>query len=93
MFLQRDGHVVRIPISEAQRWGYSLTVSPQRVVLRSPNAQPHAEVMMVGNVLVVHSVYHRFMLSLVISRSDSWLLHDGCGLDSLTFRASDLSTT
>ncbi|XP_047430113.1 uncharacterized protein LOC124999307 isoform X2 [Mugil cephalus] len=52
MFLQSDGQVVPMSISEAQRWGYSLTVSPQRVVLRSPNKQPYAEVMMVDGVPV-----------------------------------------
>lgn len=48
IFLQSDGQVSSMSISEAQRSGYSLTSSAQRVVLRSKYKQPHSEVEMVG---------------------------------------------
>lgn len=48
LFLQSDGQVSSMSITEAQRLGYSLTSSAQRVVLRSLYKQPHAEVAMVG---------------------------------------------
>ncbi len=49
MILQSDGQVSSMSIREAQRWGYSLTTTAQRVVLRSRYKQPHAELTMVGN--------------------------------------------
>uniref|UniRef100_A0A3P8TN29 ZP domain-containing protein n=1 Tax=Amphiprion percula TaxID=161767 RepID=A0A3P8TN29_AMPPE len=49
MFRRSDGQVSSMSVTEAQRWGYSLTTTAQRVVLRSPYKQPHAEVTMVGN--------------------------------------------
>lgn len=48
MFLQSDGRVSFMPISEAQKLGYNLATSTHRVVLRSPYKQPHAEVVTVG---------------------------------------------
>uniref|UniRef100_A0A3Q1GBK7 ZP domain-containing protein n=1 Tax=Acanthochromis polyacanthus TaxID=80966 RepID=A0A3Q1GBK7_9TELE len=52
MFRQRDGQVSSMSVTEAQRWGYSLTTTAQRVVLRSPYKQPHAEITMVDGVSV-----------------------------------------
>ncbi|XP_041831388.1 uncharacterized protein LOC121633429 isoform X2 [Melanotaenia boesemani] len=52
MFLKSDGQVSSMSIPEAQKWGYSLTVTTKRVVLRSPYNQPHAEVMMVDGIPV-----------------------------------------
>ncbi|XP_059212061.1 uncharacterized protein LOC131990882 isoform X2 [Centropristis striata] len=52
MFLQSDGQVSSVSISEAQRWGYSLTATARRVVLRSPYKPPHAELTMVDGVSV-----------------------------------------
>uniref|UniRef100_A0A8C4E9V1 ZP domain-containing protein n=1 Tax=Dicentrarchus labrax TaxID=13489 RepID=A0A8C4E9V1_DICLA len=49
MILQSDGPVSSMSISEAQRWGYGLSTSAQRVVLRSQYKQPHTELTMVGN--------------------------------------------
>lgn len=48
MFLHSDGQVSSMSIREAQRLGYSLTTSAQRVVLRSGYKQQHAELTMVG---------------------------------------------
>lgn len=48
MFLHSDGQVSSMSIREAQKLGYSLTTSSQRVVLRSGYKQQHAEVTMVG---------------------------------------------
>ncbi|XP_034722217.1 uncharacterized protein LOC117941262 [Etheostoma cragini] len=52
MFLQSDGRVSSMSISEAQRGGYSLTVGAQRVALRSRYKQPHAELRTVEGVPV-----------------------------------------
>ncbi|XP_070705205.1 uncharacterized protein [Pempheris klunzingeri] len=52
MFLQRDGRVSSMSVSEAQRWGYSLTTTGHRAVLRSPYKQPHAELTAVDGVPV-----------------------------------------
>ncbi|XP_028460758.1 uncharacterized protein LOC114573059 isoform X1 [Perca flavescens] len=52
MFLQSDGQVSSMSISEAQQWGYSLMVGAQRVVLRSQYKQPHAELTTVEGVPV-----------------------------------------
>ncbi|XP_035808538.2 uncharacterized protein LOC111574960 isoform X1 [Amphiprion ocellaris] len=52
MFRRSDGQVSSMSVTEAQRWGYSLTTTAQRVVLRSPYKQPHAEVTMVAGVSV-----------------------------------------
>lgn len=49
MFLQSDGQVSSMSISEAQNRGYSLTTTAQRVVLRSSYKQSHAQVITVGN--------------------------------------------
>ena len=48
MFLHSDGQVSSMSISEAQKLGYSLAASSQRVVLRSLYKQPQAEVKMVS---------------------------------------------
>ncbi|XP_032364390.1 uncharacterized protein LOC116678758 [Etheostoma spectabile] len=52
MFLQSDGRVSSMSISEAQRGGYSLVAGAQRVALRSPYKQPHAELSTVEGVPV-----------------------------------------
>ncbi|TNN44788.1 hypothetical protein EYF80_045037 [Liparis tanakae] len=52
MFLQSDGQVSYMSVSEAQRWGYSLTSTAQRSVLRSRYKRPQAEMTMVDGVLV-----------------------------------------
>uniref|UniRef100_A0A8C2WU22 ZP domain-containing protein n=1 Tax=Cyclopterus lumpus TaxID=8103 RepID=A0A8C2WU22_CYCLU len=52
MFLQSDGQVSSMSVSEAQRWGYSLTSTAQRSVLRSRYKRPQAEMTMVDGVLV-----------------------------------------
>ncbi|XP_033505059.1 uncharacterized protein LOC117271076 [Epinephelus lanceolatus] len=52
MFLQRDGQASSMSISEAQGWGYSLTTTARRVVLRSQYKPPHAELIMVDGVPV-----------------------------------------
>uniref|UniRef100_A0A3B4Z5I1 ZP-domain containing protein Ig-like domain-containing protein n=1 Tax=Stegastes partitus TaxID=144197 RepID=A0A3B4Z5I1_9TELE len=52
MFMLSDGQFSSMPVSEAQRWGYSLTITAQRMVLRSPYKQPHARMMMVNGVSV-----------------------------------------
>ncbi|XP_019964962.2 uncharacterized protein [Paralichthys olivaceus] len=52
MFLQSDGHVSPMSISEAQTQGYSLTTTSHRVVLRSQYKQRHAKVVMVDGVPV-----------------------------------------
>jgi len=49
MFLQSDGQVSYMSVSEAQRWGYSLTSTAQRSVLRARYKRPQAEMTMVGN--------------------------------------------
>ncbi|XP_031170876.1 uncharacterized protein LOC116061107 isoform X1 [Sander lucioperca] len=52
MFLQSDGQVSSMSISEAQRGGYSLTTGAQRVALRSQYKQPHAQLTTVDGVPV-----------------------------------------
>ncbi|XP_044185770.1 uncharacterized protein LOC122965674 isoform X1 [Thunnus albacares] len=52
MFLQSDGQVNAMSISEAQTQGYSLTATAKRVVFRSQYSPPHAEMMMVDGVPV-----------------------------------------
>lgn len=48
MFLQGDGQIYSLPVSEAMKLGYSLKASAQRVVLRAQYKQPQAEVKMVS---------------------------------------------
>ncbi|XP_034436491.1 uncharacterized protein LOC117758703 [Hippoglossus hippoglossus] len=50
MFLQSDGQVSSMSISEAQTQGYSLTTTSHRVVLRSQYKQRQASVVMVEGV-------------------------------------------
>ncbi|KAM7396070.1 hypothetical protein PAMA_007373 [Pampus argenteus] len=52
MFLQSDGQVRAMSISEAQRWGYSLSTTSRRVVLRSQYSPQQAELMTVDGVPV-----------------------------------------
>ncbi|GLD72007.1 uncharacterized protein AKAME5_002333100 [Lates japonicus] len=52
MFLQSDGQVSSMSISEAQTRGYSLTTTAQRVVLRSSYKQSHAQVITVDGIPV-----------------------------------------
>ncbi|MEQ2159122.1 hypothetical protein GOODEAATRI_019290, partial [Goodea atripinnis] len=60
MFLQSDGQTTSMSIPEAQRWGYSMMATSQRVILRSPFKQPHAEVTMVGTHTLRHQVFKEF---------------------------------
>ncbi|XP_015251144.1 PREDICTED: uncharacterized protein LOC107098155 [Cyprinodon variegatus] len=56
-------------IPEAQQWGYSVMATSQRVILRSPLKQPHAEVTMVDDVPVETiqvSLFFRQKLMLVM---------------------------
>ncbi|XP_027131985.1 uncharacterized protein LOC104934442 isoform X2 [Larimichthys crocea] len=50
MILQRDGQVSSLSVSEAQRQGFSLTTTAQRVVLRSQYKQLYTELTMVDGV-------------------------------------------
>ncbi|XP_062266744.1 uncharacterized protein LOC133973109 isoform X2 [Platichthys flesus] len=52
MFLQSDGRVSSMSISEAQTQGYGLTTTSQRVVLRSQYKQQQASLVMVEGVPV-----------------------------------------
>ncbi|MEQ2210049.1 hypothetical protein XENOCAPTIV_007753, partial [Xenoophorus captivus] len=66
MFLQSDGQTTSMSIPEAQRWGYSMMATSQRVILRSPFKQPHAEVTMVGT----HTLRHQVLPGLVGERAE-----------------------
>lgn len=48
MFLNGDGQVYSLSVSDAVNMGYSLKASAQRVVLRAQYKQPQAEVKMVS---------------------------------------------
>lgn len=48
MFLRSDGEVSFMSVGDAQRQGYSLVTSAQRMVLRSKYQQQQAEVLQVG---------------------------------------------
>ncbi|XP_021178144.2 uncharacterized protein LOC105934394 isoform X2 [Fundulus heteroclitus] len=70
MFLQSDGQTTSMSVPEAERWGYSLVATSQRVVLRSPFNQPHSEVTMVDGVpveTVQVSLFFKQKLVLVIT--------------------------
>uniref|UniRef100_A0A3Q2PFX4 Uncharacterized LOC105934394 n=1 Tax=Fundulus heteroclitus TaxID=8078 RepID=A0A3Q2PFX4_FUNHE len=70
MFLQSDGQTTSMSVPEAERWGYSLVATSQRVVLRSPLNQPHSEVTMVDGVpveTVQVSLFFKQKLVLVIT--------------------------
>uniref|UniRef100_A0A3Q2D9E8 Uncharacterized LOC107098155 n=1 Tax=Cyprinodon variegatus TaxID=28743 RepID=A0A3Q2D9E8_CYPVA len=69
IFLQRNGQTTSMSIPEAQQWGYSVMATSQRVILRSPLKQPHAEVTMVDDVPVETiqvSLFFRQKLMLVM---------------------------
>lgn len=48
MFLRGDEEVYSMSVSEAEKLGYSLTASAQRLVLRAQYKQPQAEIKMVS---------------------------------------------
>uniref|UniRef100_A0A4W6EI79 ZP domain-containing protein n=1 Tax=Lates calcarifer TaxID=8187 RepID=A0A4W6EI79_LATCA len=78
MFLQSDGQVSSMSISEAQNRGYSLTTTAQRVVLRSSYKQSHAQVITVGNHVHRHQSLTVVMIdmSMACSFDGAWLLWD-----------------
>uniref|UniRef100_A0A3B4WDW6 Uncharacterized LOC111645961 n=1 Tax=Seriola lalandi dorsalis TaxID=1841481 RepID=A0A3B4WDW6_SERLL len=86
MFLQSDGQVSSMSISEAQTQGYSLTTTTQRMVLRSQYKQLHAKVIMVDGVPVevvqVSLLFKRkrmvamIDMSMACSFDGAWLLWD-----------------
>ncbi|XP_074540740.1 uncharacterized protein LOC141801561 [Halichoeres trimaculatus] len=53
MILKNDGQVSSMSVSKAQEQGFSFTTSAQRIVLRSPYKQPHAELTMVDGIPVM----------------------------------------
>ncbi|KAM6915063.1 uncharacterized protein FYW49_009952 [Xenentodon cancila] len=81
MFLQSDGRASSMSIPEAQRWGYSLTASTNRVVLRSPYRQPHAEVSTVDGVPVevvqVSLFFKQKLLVMMVDMSMACPLNSG----------------
>uniref|UniRef100_A0A8C6KQC7 Uncharacterized LOC107377945 n=1 Tax=Nothobranchius furzeri TaxID=105023 RepID=A0A8C6KQC7_NOTFU len=69
MFLQSNGQTIAMSVPEAQTWGYTLVSTTQRVVLRSPYKQPHADVTMVAGVpveVVQVSLFFKQKLMLVM---------------------------
>ncbi|CAB1452268.1 unnamed protein product [Pleuronectes platessa] len=69
MFLQRDGRVSSMSISEAETQGYGLTTTSQRVVLRSQYRQQQASLVMVEGVpveLIQVSVFLKKRLMVVM---------------------------
>ncbi|KAM4522085.1 uncharacterized protein PAE49_001928 isoform 2-T4 [Odontesthes bonariensis] len=88
MFLQSDGQPSSMSIPEAQRWGYRLTATTKRVVLRSPYKQPHAEVTMMDGVPVeAVGVSLFFKQKLVVVMID---LSMACAVNSGSFDGSRL---
>uniref|UniRef100_A0A3Q3XC92 ZP domain-containing protein n=1 Tax=Mola mola TaxID=94237 RepID=A0A3Q3XC92_MOLML len=79
MFLHSDGQVSSMSISEAQKLGYSLAASPQRVVLRSWYKQPQAEVKMVEGIPVeavrVSLFFKQKLMVLMIDVADTVFLN------------------
>ncbi|XP_034555238.1 uncharacterized protein LOC117824015 isoform X3 [Notolabrus celidotus] len=69
MILKSDGQVSSMSISEAQRQGFSLSTSAQRIVLRSGYKQPHAELTMVDGIpveVVRASLYSKQKLTVLM---------------------------
>uniref|UniRef100_A0A3B4UXA6 ZP domain-containing protein n=1 Tax=Seriola dumerili TaxID=41447 RepID=A0A3B4UXA6_SERDU len=81
MFLQSDGQVSSMSISEAQTQGYSLTTTTQRMVLRSQYKQPHAKVIMVDGVPVeviqVSLLFKRKLMVAMIDMSMACTVNSG----------------
>ncbi|MEQ2284323.1 hypothetical protein AMECASPLE_020410 [Ameca splendens] len=81
MFLQSDGQTTSMSIPEAQRWGYSMMATSQRVILRSPFKQPHAEVTMVDDVPVetvrVSLFFKQKLVLMIIDMSMACTLNSG----------------
>ncbi|KAK5598683.1 hypothetical protein CRENBAI_006167 [Crenichthys baileyi] len=81
MFLQSDGQTTSMSIPEAQRWGYSMMATSQRVILRSPFKQPHAEVTMVDDVPVetvrVSLFFKQKLVLMMIDMSMACTLNSG----------------
>ncbi|MED6268125.1 hypothetical protein CHARACLAT_019043 [Characodon lateralis] len=81
MFLQSDGQTTSMSIPEAQRWGYSMMATSQRVILRSPFRQPHAEVTMVDDVPIetvqVSLFFKHKLVLMIIDMSMACTLNSG----------------
>ncbi|XP_047242995.1 uncharacterized protein LOC124881473 isoform X3 [Girardinichthys multiradiatus] len=81
MFLQSDGQTTSMSIPEAQRWGYSMMATSQRVILRSPFKQPYAEVTMVDDVPVetvrVSLFFKQKLVLMIIDMSMACTLNSG----------------
>ncbi|KAF7231126.1 transcript variant X4 [Nothobranchius furzeri] len=88
MFLQSNGQTIAMSVPEAQTWGYTLVSTTQRVVLRSPYKQPHADVTMVAGVPVeVVQVSLFFKQKLMLVMMDMSM---ACIVDSSSFDGTQL---
>ncbi|XP_042358817.1 uncharacterized protein LOC121955093 [Plectropomus leopardus] len=88
MFLQTNGPASSMSISEAEGWGYSLTTTARRVVLRSQYKPPHAELAMVDGVPVeVVRVSLFFKQKLMVVMIDVSM---ACAIDSASFDGARL---
>ncbi|XP_065819647.1 uncharacterized protein [Labrus bergylta] len=88
MVLMSDGQVSSMSISEAQRWGFSLTTTAQRIVLRSQYKQPHGELTTMDGVpveVVRVSVFSKEKLTMVMVDVSM-----ACTLNSGSFDGSQL---
>ncbi|KAM6992351.1 uncharacterized protein LKV04_008406 [Tautogolabrus adspersus] len=88
MILKSDGQVSSMSISEAQRRGFSLTTTAQRIVLRSQYKQPHSELTTMDGVpveVVRVSVFSKQKLTMVMVDVSM-----ACTLNSGSFDGSQL---
>ncbi|XP_029985022.1 uncharacterized protein LOC115415555 [Sphaeramia orbicularis] len=81
MFLQSDGQVNLVSIDEAEKQGYSLSSSANRVVLRSQHRGPHTELQTVDGIPVevvrVSLVFRQKLMLLMIDLSIACTLNPG----------------
>ncbi|XP_011490423.1 uncharacterized protein LOC105357248 isoform X3 [Oryzias latipes] len=88
MFLQEDGRFPSMSPLEAQRWGYSLTASTHRLVLRAPYQRPHAVLTKVDGVPVeVLRVFLFFKQKLLVVMIDVSM---ACPVNSAMFDGTQL---
>ncbi|XP_024146198.1 uncharacterized protein LOC112157602 isoform X2 [Oryzias melastigma] len=88
MFLQEDGRFPSMSPVEAQRWGYSLTASTHRLVLRAPYKRPHATLTKVDGVPIeVLKVFLFFKQKLLVVMIDMSI---ACPVNSAMFDGTRL---